>query len=190
MIRRGGRPAGLNPPSSRPARRLDDVAGGEQDFLQFRAPVFLLAQQEFQIHAEMLELLALRVLHDRLGLRVFLDRHALFVPADRLGLFDQRGDHAGKGPHLLRQFFRWLVILIETHLSLLGPGLDRPSQATLGLACNGSGWKMVPERVRHGLSRNYHLRVLDRSSVGAASSIAAASSSGRSGPFRHKEVIP
>src|SRR6476660_4786058 len=79
---------------------VDDIALGEEDLLQFRAPVRTAAEQKFQIHSEMLEFLFLSVLHDRVGLRVLLDRHPLLIPTDRLSFLDQGGDHASKGPRL------------------------------------------------------------------------------------------
>ena len=48
----------------------------------------------------MLELLLLRVLHDRLRLLVLLDGEPLLVPADRLRLLGQRGDHPRERPRL------------------------------------------------------------------------------------------
>src|SRR5947209_4333362 len=47
---------------------LDDVALREEDFLKGGAPLWSATQQELQVHAEVLELLLLRVLHDRFGL--------------------------------------------------------------------------------------------------------------------------
>ena len=64
-------------PPPRRSRPLDDVALLEEDPLRDRAPGRRLAQQELEIHAEVLELLSLGVAHDRAGLRVGLDREAL-----------------------------------------------------------------------------------------------------------------
>ena len=79
---------------------LDDVAGLEEDALGDLAPDRRPAQEELEVHAEVLELLALRVAHDRLRHGVGLDREALLVPADRLGLLGQRGAQAGKRSRL------------------------------------------------------------------------------------------
>ena len=99
---------------------LDDVAGLEEDPLGDLAPDRRAAQQELEVHAEVLELLALRVAHDRPRLGVRLDRQALLVPADRLGLLGQRGAQTGERARLGRELFRRLVVLVESHrLSVL-----------------------------------------------------------------------
>ena len=54
--------------------------------LQRDAPLRRAPQQELEVHAEVLELLGLSVLHDRLRLSVRLERDPLLVPADRLRL--------------------------------------------------------------------------------------------------------
>jgi hypothetical protein len=46
---------------------FDDVAGGEEDVLENGAPDGCLAQEEFEIHPEVLHLFLLGVLHDRPG---------------------------------------------------------------------------------------------------------------------------
>src|SRR5205823_12243240 len=61
---------------------LDDVALSEQDLAQDRAPRRCAAEQELEVHAEVLELLLLRVAHDRARRLVLLERDALLVPAD------------------------------------------------------------------------------------------------------------
>ena len=81
---------------------LDDVAVLEQNPERDLAPERGTAQQELQIHAEVLELLPLGVAHDRPRLGVRLDRHALLVPADRLGLLGQRRAQPREGPGLAR----------------------------------------------------------------------------------------
>src|SRR5207244_8697615 len=63
----------------------------------------------------LLELLLLRLLHDRLCLPVGLDRQALLVPADGLGLLLQGGGHARKGPDLGAQLTGRFVILVSRH---------------------------------------------------------------------------
>src|SRR5438270_10032100 len=71
---------------------LDDVSFSEEDRLQRDPPVRRSPDQELEVHAEVLELIALEVLellalgvgHDRLRLRVGLERHSLLVPSDRL----------------------------------------------------------------------------------------------------------
>src|SRR5687767_6243009 len=68
---------------------LHDVAFREENPLEHLAPLRLPAQQELQVHAEVLHLLVLRVLHDRARLAILLDREALLVPADRLRLLDE-----------------------------------------------------------------------------------------------------
>src|SRR3954462_2137803 len=113
---------------------LDDVAGREQDLLQLRPPVVLSPQQELEIHAEVLELFLLRVLHDGARLGVGFDGDALLIPVDRLGLLDQGGDHAGEGPGLLWQLGRRLVVLIEAH-SLAFPFGDIVADAPTGRDC-------------------------------------------------------
>ena len=77
---------------------LDDVALLEEDSLRDLAPKRRAAQQEFEVHTEVLELLALGVAHDRPSLAVWLDGHPLLVPADRLRLLGQRGAKPGEGP--------------------------------------------------------------------------------------------
>ena len=67
----------------------------------------------------MLELLQLRVGHDRLRLRVGLEGHPLLVPVDRLGLLRQRRDHPCERPCLRAELRGRLVILLESHLILL-----------------------------------------------------------------------
>src|ERR1700736_3415134 len=71
---------------------LDNVARLKKNILQDRAPVGLLSQQELEIHAEVLELLLLRVLHDGSGGLVLLNRNALLIPVNGLGLFDHRNN--------------------------------------------------------------------------------------------------
>src|SRR5205085_1640058 len=68
---------------------LDDVSFSEEDRLQRDPPVRRSPDQELEVHAEVLELLALGVGHDRLRLRVALECHSLLVPSDRLRLFGQ-----------------------------------------------------------------------------------------------------
>src|SRR3954469_10211587 len=51
---------------------FDDVAVGEQHLLHRRLPLRRAAEQELEVHSEVLELLLLRVLHDRAGLVVGL----------------------------------------------------------------------------------------------------------------------
>ena len=94
---------------------LDDVARLEQHALGDLAPDRRAAQEKLEIHAEVLELLALGVAHDRLRLGVCFDREALLVPADRLGLLGQRGAQPRERPRTRRQLLRWLVVLVETH---------------------------------------------------------------------------
>src|SRR5678815_380665 len=80
---------------------LNYVARREENTLKGLTKKRLLAENEFEVHAEMLEFLFLRVLHDRFGLGVLLHRNPLLVPVDRLGLLDQGGDHARKRARLL-----------------------------------------------------------------------------------------
>jgi len=70
---------------------LDDVAFLEQDFFEHGLPLRLPARQELERHRKVLELLLLRVLHDRLRLRVMLQGDTLLVPADRFGLLFEGG---------------------------------------------------------------------------------------------------
>ena len=94
---------------------LDDVAVLEENPERDLAPERGTAQQELQIHAEVLELLPLGIAHDRPRLGVRLDRHALLVPADRLGLLGQRRAQPREGPGLAGQLRCGLVVLVETH---------------------------------------------------------------------------
>ena len=94
---------------------LDDVALLEEDSLGDLPPQRRAAQQELEVHAEVLELLALRVAHDRPRLAVGLDGDALLVPADRLGLLGQRRAQPGEGAGLAGELLGRLVVLVETH---------------------------------------------------------------------------
>src|SRR4051812_37174716 len=95
--------------------RGDDVTLGEQDLLQDLPPLRRAAEQELEIHPEVLELLELRVLHDGARLRVALDRDALLVPADGLRLLEERRAHAREGAGLRRELPGRLVVLVERH---------------------------------------------------------------------------
>ena len=77
---------------------LDDVALLEQDPLGDLPPHRRAPQQELEVHAEVLELLALGVAHDRPRIGVGLDAEPLLVPADGLGLLGERGAEAGERP--------------------------------------------------------------------------------------------
>src|SRR5579871_6624105 len=68
---------------------LDHVAGLEENALGDLAPLRRATEQELEIHAEVLELLTLRVGHHRAGLWIGLDGQSLLVPSDRLGLLGQ-----------------------------------------------------------------------------------------------------
>src|SRR5256886_5781177 len=94
-----------------------DVTLGEENRLQRDPPIRRSPQQELEIHAEVFELLTLRVGHDRPRLRIGLERDSLLVPADRLGLLLQRGDDACERPRLSAQLAGRLVVLVESHLS-------------------------------------------------------------------------
>jgi DNA-binding CsgD family transcriptional regulator len=94
---------------------LDDVALLEEDLLQRQPPLVLAAGEKLEVHREVEELLALRVLHDPAGFLVRLDRHPLLVPADRLRLLLQRGDHAGERAGVGAELAWRLVILIRRH---------------------------------------------------------------------------
>jgi len=74
--------------------------------------------KKLEVHPEMLELLTLGVLHDRLRLRIRLEGDALLVPADRLRLLSQRSDYPSKRPHLGTELTCRLVVLLESHLLL------------------------------------------------------------------------
>jgi hypothetical protein len=50
-----------------------NVAFLKQDLLQDPLPLWLAPQEKFQVHSEMLEFLALRISHNRLGIRIFFD---------------------------------------------------------------------------------------------------------------------
>ena len=81
----------------------------------YLAPQRRSSEEELEVHGEVVELLLLRVAHDRRRLLVALDRQPLRVPADRLGLLDQRRADARVRPHLLRQLTGWLVVLVGAH---------------------------------------------------------------------------
>src|SRR5215813_8404358 len=98
----------------------DDVALLEEHARGDLTPAGNPSQEELEVHREVLELLALGVVHDRPRVGVGLDRKALLVPADRLALLFERGAEAGEGPRLGRQLLRRLVVLVESHLGLLG----------------------------------------------------------------------
>jgi hypothetical protein len=61
-----------------------------------------------------LELLALRIAHDRSRFAIGLDREALLIPGDRLGLFGERSAEPCECPRLLRQFVLGVVVLVES----------------------------------------------------------------------------
>ena len=82
-------------------------------------------QQELEVHAEVLELLALGVAHDRPRLAVGLDGEALLVPADRLGLLGQRRAQARERARLLGQLLGRLVVLVEAHRGISCHGRPR-----------------------------------------------------------------
>jgi len=68
---------------------LDDVALLEEDPAGDLAPQRSAPQQELEVHREVLELLALRIAHDRLRLAISLDCQALLVPTERFGLLGE-----------------------------------------------------------------------------------------------------
>ena len=118
---------------------LDDVALLEEDPLGDLAPQRRAAQQELQVHAEVLELLALGVAHDRPRLAIGLDRHPLLVPADRLRLLGQRRAEAGEGPGLGGQLLGRLVVLVESHGDIFSGFAARGAPIwTMPLAANSS----------------------------------------------------
>jgi len=117
---------------------LDDVALLKEDSLGDLPPQRRAAEQELEVHAEMLELLALGVAHDCAGLAVGLDGHSLLVPADRLGLLGQRCAEAGEGPGLVGKLCGGLVVLVESHALILSRA--RPlalARALTTLRCSG-----------------------------------------------------
>src|SRR5689334_17665142 len=107
---------------------LDDVSLGEEDALRDLAPQGGMPEKELEVHREVLELLALRVAHDRPGLAVGLYGEPLLVPADRLRLLLERCAEAGEGPGFCRQLIRRLVVLVGRHsLHPFRPGVCRDS---------------------------------------------------------------
>src|SRR6185436_8833471 len=92
---------------------LDDVSLLEQDPGGDLAPQRGSPEKELEVHREVLELLALRVAHDRARLAVSFDRKTLLVPADRLRLLGQRRAQARERASGVRQLVGRLVILIE-----------------------------------------------------------------------------
>ena len=87
-----------------------------------RAP----AEQELEVHREVLVLLVARVGDDRARVLVLLDGEALLVPADGLGLLRQRGEDARQRPDLLAELLGRLVVLVESH------GANLPLPGVLG----------------------------------------------------------
>src|SRR6202000_2877512 len=79
---------------------VDDVTLLEQDALGDLTPARHLAQQELEVHREVLELLPLGVWPDRRGVGSGLERESLLIPADRLALLFERGAEAGEGAGL------------------------------------------------------------------------------------------
>ena len=98
---------------------LDDVAGLKQHARGDLAPLRRAPQEELEIHAEVLVLLADGVGHHGFGLRIALDRQALLVPADRLRLLGQRSAQPRERTRLLGKLVRRLVVLVESHRFLL-----------------------------------------------------------------------
>src|SRR3954454_21789251 len=119
---------------------LDDVAVGEEHLLHRRPPLRGAAQEELEVHREVLELLLLGVPHDGAGLVVALEGAPLPVPADGLRLLGQRGDHARERARLRRQLFRRLVVLVESHAANrtrirgAAPSIRRAARGTV-VAC-------------------------------------------------------
>src|SRR5262249_15072924 len=116
--------------------------------------------QELEIHAEVLELFALRVAHDCDRIGIGFDCQALLVPADRLGLLGQRGAQSCERSRRRRQLVRRLVVLVESHQhppvgngdggnETLNPRLARVSQSVgaYGVAVD---W-LAPSELRVGL---------------------------------------
>src|SRR5205823_14505508 len=93
----------------------DEIAGLEQDASGDPPPRRRPPQQELEVHAEVLDLLALGVAHDRDRLGIGLQRDPLLIPANRLGLLGERGTQPREGPRRGRQLLGWLVVLVETH---------------------------------------------------------------------------
>jgi len=98
---------------------LDDVAGLEENAFGDLSPDRRTPQEKLEVHAEVLELLALRVAHDGPRVGVGLDRQSLLVPADRLGLLGQRRAQPGERPGLRRQLVGRLVVLVEAHVRIV-----------------------------------------------------------------------
>jgi len=94
---------------------LDDVAFFEEDVFEHDTPFRLASRQELQRHGEVLELLLLRIRHDRPGLRIAFERESLLVPTDRLSLLLEGCDDSRKGPDLLAQLSGWFVVLVGRH---------------------------------------------------------------------------
>ena len=81
---------------------LDDVARLKQHSLGDLAPLRRAPQEELEVHAEVLVLLADRIGHHGSRFRILLDRQPLLVPADRLGLLGQRRAQPCERARLLR----------------------------------------------------------------------------------------
>ena len=106
--------AGPLPAASSAASALSVMAPGpEKHAFCDRPPLRPPAEQELEIHREVLVLLVPRVLDDRASLGVLLDREPLLVPVDRLGLLGQRREHPGERACLLRELLGRLVVLVE-----------------------------------------------------------------------------
>src|SRR5258708_1197320 len=97
----------------------DDVALLEEDALKSCTPLGCSAEQQLEVHAEVLELLFLRAFHDGDRLGVVLHRHALLIPVYRLSFFDEAGDDACVGAGFVRELSGRLVILLKSHVCVL-----------------------------------------------------------------------
>src|SRR5438270_819638 len=117
---------------------LDDVTGSKQDSLCDLPPRWRAPQQELEIHAEVLELLSLRVTHHGERLGIGLDRDALLVPADRLGLLSKRGAQACECPRGGRELVRWLVVLVKAHRISLKCGVVRSAPSAYWAPCRAA----------------------------------------------------
>ena len=161
--RRRPRPRAPRPRPPRRARRCRRAGRGCP--VGDLAPAGRAAQQELEVHAEVLELLAHGVAHDRRRFGVRLDGKALLVPADRLGLLGQRGAQAGERAGRGRQLLGRLVVLVEAHrISLVETAHCYASRAPgRGRAAPGTRFLLI---VEHGFGRRRSRRL--RSGSGSA----------------------
>src|SRR5438034_7282925 len=131
---------------------LDNVAALEEDILQHFAPLRAAAEQELEIHSEVLELLVLSISHDGARFPVLFQRQTLLIPGNRLRLLDERGNHTRERTGLRGKLARGLMVLLESHRNLLS------ARVTAALKKGGRSWTQTIHRTRE---RNRLPNVMD-----------------------------